>query len=233
MSELEDRLLLAQGSPEELERLLSDYLPFIRKQVGKMEHSSMEFDEGLSIALLLFVNCVKQYTQGRGGFLSFYQTALRNRLIDEKRRQKRHAGKIISLFQPDSEGREQVMDTQASIDYYRREDERRELALEIDSFNAQLEEYGLSFSQLARISPKQERSRAQCFRLARAVTQNETYLAVLTQQHRLPQTQLADEFGISPKTIEKHRKYIVVLSLLLIGEYPGIRAFLPIYKGVS
>ncbi len=233
MSELEDRLLLAQGSPEELERLLADYLPFIKKQIGKMENLAIEFDERLSIALLLFVNCVRQYTQGRGAFLSFYQTALKNRLIDESRRQKRHSGRIISLFQPDSQGREQVMDTQASIDHYRREDERRDLAMEIDSFNAQLKGYGISFSQLARISPKQERSRAQCLQLAQAVTQNEAYLAVLTQQHRLPQAQLADAFNISPKTIEKYRKYIVVLSLLLIGDYPGIRAFLPIHKGVS
>lgn len=233
MSELEDRLLLAQDSPEELERLLADYLPFIRKQIGKMENLAIEFDERLSIALLLFVNCVKQYTEGRGAFLSFYQTALRNRLIDESRRQKRHSGRIIPLFQPGSEGREQVMDAQASIDHYRREDERRELALEIDGFNTQLAEYDISFSQLARISPKQERSREQCLKLAQAVAQSDEFLTVLTCQHRLPQAQLAKMFGISPKTIEKHRKYIVVLSLLLIGDYPGIRAFLPIHKGVS
>jgi hypothetical protein len=46
----------------------------------------------------------------------------------------------------------------------------------------------------------------------------------------LAQAELAKEFGISPKTIEKYRKYIVTLSILLLGDYPGIKAYLPLYR---
>jgi RNA polymerase sigma factor len=34
-------------------------------------------------------------------------------------------------------------------------------------------------------------------------------------------------FNLSERTIEKHRRYIVSLTLILSGDYPGIQAFLP------
>ena len=58
------------------------------------------------------------------------------------------------------------------------------------------------------------------------------YTMLAFEQKKLPQAQLASALFISPKTIEKHRKYIVTLIILLSGDYPGIRAFLPQYREV-
>lgn len=220
---LEERLEMARREPAQLDRLLDDYLPFLRGQAARAAPGQLEYDDRLSLAMLTFVGCVRQYTPGRGGFLSFCSVCIRNRLADEERKLRR-SPKVVPLFGEDALSQER----EAALAHYDREQERQTLAEEIASYQACLEPYGITFGDLARLCPKRQGARQLCVSAARALVGEAEMAATLVEKKRVAQTELALRLGVSPKTIEKHRKYIAAVALLLLGDYPGIQAFLPI-----
>lgn len=227
------RIAKAQNDAKEMEQMLTDYLPFIKKQLVGMKGFELEYDDMLSLAMLTFVNCIRQYTSTKGNFFSFCATCIRNRLIDECRKQTAYSSKIVPLFPQTEEITANTPDTIISLEAYDKEQERLSLCQEIDDFSQLLNQYGIKFQDLPRICPKQERSRRQCLELAKTVVANLSLKETLFHQKRLAQAELASIFSISLKTIEKHRKYIVTLALLLSGDYPGIKSFLPQYREVN
>lgn len=228
-----ERIETAKNDNAELERLIAEYLPFIKKTVNDAGDLGMEYDDRLSLAMLSFMNSVKQYQANRGNFLAFAAACIRNRLIDESRKQIKHSGKVIPLLTTDKDGQtDEKALTRASIEAFDQKQEQENLTYELDAFSQQLGKYNISFKDLPQICPKQARARTQCIELGRFVANNAEMLKNLLIQHRLAQSELAKKFELSEKTIEKHRKYIVTIVIILTGEYPFIRAFLPQYKEV-
>lgn len=228
MEALEEQIEWAKNDRDSLNKLISDYLPFIKSQVSRLQLPALEQEDAQSIAMLVFTSCIQQYRPGRGGFLAFAQTCIRNRLIDESRKQSR-GGAVLSLSGEDALSAEDS----ASLQRYDKELERRELCAEIDEFSARLAPFGLTFAELSRVCPKHRKARVQCIEIARAIVEDSAMRSKLLQQQRLSQSELAEQFHISVKTIEKHRKYIAAVVLLLTGDYPGIQAFLPRWKEVD
>ena len=233
MSELAQRIEKAKKDNGELNHLLSEYMPFIVRTVREAEPLGMEYDDRLSLAMLVFANCVKQYQEERGGFIAFATTCIRNRLIDESRRQSRMRAKILPFPFTGEDRNTEIEMNRASLDIFSLTQEREALSQEIEALSIRLTQYGISFQELPRICPKQEKSRKQCIELARFIASHEEMRNHLLTHRRLMQTELARQFGLSEKTVEKHRKYIVTIVLLLCEDYPFIRAFLPQYKEVS
>lgn len=230
MEDLSHRIGLARADAGELERLVLDYLPFIKKEVGRIGGTALEYDDKLSLGMLVFTNCVRQYEAQRGGFLSYAAVCIRNRLLDETRRLGR-GGAPLSL-DAEEEHAAATVEERASLEAYSCQRERRELREEIDVLAAQLARHGLSFGELARICPRQRRSRALCARLARQVCGDAALREAFQRDGRLPQGELAGRLGISAKTVEKHRRYIVALVVILLGDYPGIGSYIPGYREV-
>ncbi len=229
MNDLQNRIEIAKQSNAELEKLLIDYLPFIKKQLAVI--IGLEYDDKLSLAMITFINCIKQYDNDKGNFLKFVQVSIKNRMIDELRKEQRHSKKMISMQNDDS--------TLSSIEYsssllnYNHELEKQAISDEIDRLSMELKCFNIAFHELPKICPKQNRTKEQCIQIAKAIIANDKMKAMFIGQHKIPQSELAELYKISSKTIEKHRKYIVTLSVILLGEYPCISAFLPQYGKVK
>lgn len=240
MNDIEIRIKKAQSDPSELEMLLNDYLPLLKKQAGEAVFPSLEYEDRLSLAMLTFAGCVKQYSEGKGSFLAFFTVCYRNRLTDESRKESRyHNSRVLSLSPaPEADRTEGVAVTSCdtdkiSLEAYDREQERLSLCEEIDRLSEALKAFHITWKELPRICPRQARAKDLCLQLASAVIVNEEYRAMFFGQKKLPRAQLAAAFSISPKTVEKHRRYISALVILLSGDYPGIKAFLPQYREVK
>lgn len=223
MDELTQRLALAGAENEELNSLIADYMPFIKSEVSKTPVFGLDYDDRLSLAMLVFMNCARNYESTRGAFLPFAATCIRNRLIDEGRKHQRHQEKLILLEPEEAEHYEAA----AAISAYSITQERDALAEEIDRLSDALSAFGVTLGSLSQICPKQKRSRALCVRLAREVVRDEAMRHSLRSHRRLAVAELARRFAISEKTVEKHRKYVVTIALILSGDYPGIQTFLP------
>lgn len=217
MEELEQQVLAAGRNRQSMDKLLRDYLPFVKKQAAQ-GGPGLDYDDRLSLAMTAFADAVRRYEPERGGFLSFAELCIRSRLTDESRRELRRTSKVVQLH----EEYEQLAD-----DPLGRELERQSLAEEITALDKALGLCGLSFRELPAACPSQRRTRIQCLQLAACVAADEILRESFGRTGRLPQGELARRFKLSVKTVEKHRKYIAALAVLLIGDYPGIRAFLP------
>ena len=215
---MEERVLMAGRDRQGMDSLLRDYLPFLKKQAAR-SGPGLDYDDRLSLAMLAFADAARQYVPERGAFLPFAEVCIRNRLTDESRRELRRAGKVVRL----TEAHELL----EAADPCGRELERQALAGEIRDLDRALGLCGLTFRDLPEVCPPQRRARSRCLQLAACVKADQGLRADFCRTGRLPQSELARRFEISVKTVEKHRKYIAALTVLLIGDYPGIRAFLP------
>ena len=154
------------------------------------------------------------------------RSAIRNRLIDHYRAERRHGGSV-SLDAPAGEdGRllaETLPDTRDDIGAY---DLRAATRAEIEAFGRQLAGYGIGFSDVADNCPRQERTLAACRAVLDCARANPILLEKLVRTGRLPMQDLALGSGVDKKTIERHRKYLVAILLAFTNGYEIIRGHL-------
>ena len=162
MDVLINKIEKAKYDTIELDRLISEYMPFIKKTINAPGDLVIEYDDRLSLAMLTFMSCVRQYKVERGNFMTFAAICIRNRLIDESRKQKKHIGKIIPLLSEEDSATNEYAIDKASIDAYNLEREQKSLIDEIEALSGRLEVYGISFKELPGISPRREGARRQC-----------------------------------------------------------------------
>ena len=83
------------------DQFIQQYLPFIRSETAKFVGAAPDhrYEDELSIAMLAFYEAILGYARTRGAFLPYAARAIKNRLIDHYRTEKRH-GNVISLHTP-------------------------------------------------------------------------------------------------------------------------------------
>jgi RNA polymerase sigma factor len=178
--------------------------------------------------MLAFVGAVQTYNSEYGAFVSYAGTLMRNRLIDEARREK----KLQQRFFPFStfstkEAETPEWENEASRAVADVEQERLSLSMEISEVNKEFLSWGFDWNNLLKKCPKQERSRKTCFAIAKKILGSFELTEVMFKNKGIPAAALASHAGFSKKALEKYRQYIVALVILLRGDYPYIRAFLP------
>ena len=91
----------AKMDSEAADALIRQYMGFIRSETVKFLHTVPEngHEDELSIAMLAFYEAVLAYEKSRGAFLPYAARAIKNRLIDHYRTEKRHDN-VISLHTP-------------------------------------------------------------------------------------------------------------------------------------
>ena len=97
---------------------------------------------------------------------------------------------------------------------------------ELDEFRRNLTEYGISLSDVADNCPRQDRTlkhATKCWRLPGAIPR---LLEHLIQNRKLPIAELAELSGVSRKTMERHRTYLVAILLAYTNGYEIIRGHL-------
>ncbi len=214
------------------EQLISKYRPFVLSCVSKVAGRYVTLsDDEASVGLIGFNEAIDSYEPTRGSsFVLFAETVIRRRLIDHFRRQSRRVGEtpFSSLKTETQDGLIQpVEDTQSrrSIDEYyirQQEEERRE---EILRYSRQLNKYGIQFSELVRICPKHEDARLNAIAAARVVAGVPELAAHLKQRKELPITQMEERVSVSRKTLERQRKYIIAIAVILMEEYDHLREY--------
>ena len=230
----------AKTGPEAADALIEQYMGFIRSETVKFIHAVPEngHEDELSIAMLAFYEAILSYERSRGAFLPYAARAIRNRLIDYYRTEKRH-GNVISIHAPagDEEDRsllETLPDTRDEIGEYEARTASRQ---EIQEFGEQLARFGITFSDVADNCPRQDRTLAACRRVLDFARANPELLERVERTGKLPIAELAAGSGVEKKTLERHRKYLVTILLAFTNGYEIIRGHLrqisPVKGGVA
>lgn len=226
----------AKEDVQAADQLIGTYMPFIKAETAKfLKHPPVEGrDDELSIALIAFHEAIHGYSRMRGSFLKYASILIKSRLIDYSRKEQRH-NHVISLDMPAGEQETPIGETLAGEeDHPGRMASREATRWEIEELGRQMQEFGVSLSDVAKNCPKQQRTLEACRRALQYAREHTELLDELLQTKRLPIGQLTAGSGVERKTLERHRKYMIALLLIYTNGYEIIRGHLKqVMKGVA
>ncbi|MGG1400144.1 RNA polymerase sigma factor SigI [Bacillus salipaludis] len=225
--------LIQQGDRILLNELIESYKPFIAKTVSSVcKRYIYETDDEFSIGLLAFNEAIEKYSSERGSsLLSFSEVLIKRRVIDYIRKQTKN--QHISLdFQTSSLEEESpgtVIVNELSLENYHKKTDEQLRKDEIIQFQQLLKTFDLNFSDLVEHSPKHADARKNAILTAKMIVDHPELKEILLEKKRLPIKQLEKMVETSRKTIERNRKYIIAIALILSGDYVFLKDYI---KGV-
>lgn len=191
------------------------FKPFILKLVYKAtdKYVEPENSEEYSVALLAFNESINSYDEDKHpNFLVFSEQVINRRLIDYKRKNYKNSMVYpFSYFENDDIRLQRTlsdMDGTSGI-------ERVEFTDEIRFFKSELASFNISFKDLLSCTPKHRDSRELLINIARTVADNEGLYQKLRKTKKLPTLDLLKFARVSRRTIERNKKYIIAVSLIL------------------
>ncbi|HYK74578.1 MAG TPA: RNA polymerase sigma factor SigI [Pseudoneobacillus sp.] len=231
---LEETVLkIQQGDLPLLNETIDSYKPFIAKTVSSVcKRFIHESDDEFSIGLIAFHEAIQKYSPERGSsLLSFAEVMIKRRVIDYIRKHSKNQSISMDFGSQnqDDDSPSLTIENEISIDDYQKKTESELRRQEIIQFQQILKEFDLSFQDLVEQSPKHADARKNAMEIAKILVDDEALQAYLIEKKRLPIKQLEDIVQVSRKTIERNRKYIMAISLILINDYVYLKDYI---KGV-
>ena len=226
------RVYEAKTDSHAADQLISDYMPFIKSETARfINRPPDKSDDELSIAMFAFYEAIQNYSRLRGSFLKFAALHIRNRLIDNYRKEKRNKGQIsLDVSENDkTDLRETIRD---DYDAYEENELREATQHEIAELSAQMQEFGVSMSDVADNSPRQRRTLESCQRAVRYARSNPDIIEDFLRTKRVPLAKLAEGADVERKTLERHRRYLVAVLLICTNGYEIMRGhIMQVLKG--
>jgi RNA polymerase sigma factor len=229
----ESVILIQQGNRSLLNETIDAYKPFIAKTVSSVcKRYIYETDDEFSIGLIAFNEAIEKYSPEKGkSLLSFSEVLIKRRVIDYIRKQSRNNHISMDLtyssLQENTVGIGIINDL--SLEEYKQKSDEELRKEEITQFQLLLKTYDLSFSDLVQNSPKHADARENAILVARKLVEDTELKKILFEKKRLPIKELEKMVNISRKTIERNRKYIIAIALILSSDYVFMKEYL---KGV-
>jgi RNA polymerase sigma factor len=225
-----------QGDPGARDDLVRAYAPFAlgvaSRALGRYVH--LGEDDEATVTLMALDEAARSFVPGRGAFLALAAQVVRRRLIDHRRRGARAATELPLgvRFSPDEfEGQS----LPGSWQLYRgslaelivcQQEEGEERRLEILALEAELGQFGVSLEELAAVAPRHRDAREKAIEAARIVAADEVLRDFLRQRRQLPLRELEARCSSSRKTLERQRKYIIAVALILCGDYEYLSEYI-------
>lgn len=217
------------GDEQALEDLLLSYSPFMKKTAGQVcKRFINDHDEEFSVALSAFHEAVKGFSQEKNAsFLTFAHMVIRRRVIDFIRKEAQRndfAHDFHGLSEEDEFG--SGIDKTASVKDYSEQQQAAERREEIAEYERMLAVYGMSFQDLVKVSPAHEDARITAVQIAQLVAETEEFQHYLHKKKRLPVKEIEQLVEVSRKTIERNRKYIIAIALLMMSDLHYLKDYL-------
>lgn len=214
------------------DELISAYMPFIKSETAKfLKRSPDESDDELSIAMFAFYEAIRNYSKLRGSFLKFASLHIKNRLIDNYRKEKNNKNNI-SLYTADEEKKELIDSIRDNNDQYEENELREATKQEIEELSAQMKNFGVSMSDVSNNSPRQQRTLHICSKALMYARNNPDILEEFLRTKRVPLAKLAEGANVERKSLERHRRYLVAVLLICTNGYEIMRGhIMQVLKG--
>jgi len=220
---LDERAILARESEREMERLIEDCEMFLRSRASRFSSrlDSAQRDELYVTAMYALYEATQRYDIAKGHFFPFADHVIRGRIIDEKRKQYRHAHVTVP-FEDEGDSRATAQSAyvaevaeMAYMDTYNHE----KLLDEIEEFKAELAGWGISMATLARKAPKHKKLREEYAMAVTSALDSPDIIQTIRLKHYFPVNALAKITGLSQNKLERGRCFILASILIKLGDY--------------
>ncbi|MCX7922879.1 MAG: RNA polymerase sigma factor SigI [Clostridia bacterium] len=218
---------------EEINRFVEEYKPFIAACAERSIGRYLRYgeDDELSIALMAFVEAVKSYNADKGNFLSFAQNVIKRRLIDYYRKEKKHSH-VVSLngFTKEDDEEEIDLSIGESIDKFSEEVRSEYRRLELEELKKELGKWDISFMELVDASPKHNSTKKVYSDIIKYLLSQSELVRLMKQKKYLPIAEIEKNTGISRKKIERARKYIIAVVIIMTEDYQYIGEYVNLFN---
>jgi len=225
-------LELAQGGDDDARtELLQSYDGFVLRIASQSSRRYIDKnrDDEYSVALVALNEAIDKFDVNRGvHFLGLAETVIRRRLVDYFRTQTNYQRQVpMSDFDiiDDEDNVTNFIEVKTALEAHEQAEIEQTRAEEISEFGAMLVKYGLSFQELVELSPKHADARVAAIEVARMIINRPILLEYVFNRKSLPLKQLEREVKVSRKTLERQRKYILAIVLLLSGDYTHLQSY--------
>jgi RNA polymerase sigma factor len=228
---LEETVLQIQDGDTQLQNTLIDqYKPFVAKTVSSVcKRYIDEKDDEFSIGLIAFNEAIEKYSTEKGSsLLAFAELIIKRKVIDYIRKEARNAQTVNINLQEHEEGEasQSKIEAELSVEEHQKLIEQEQRREEIVYFHKVLQEFGLSFSELMENSPKHMDARQNAIKVAQVLIEHDELKRILFAKKQLPVKQLESLVSVSRKTIERNRKYIIAMTIILSGDYVYLKDYI-------
>lgn len=216
------------GNLAVLEDIFDKLMPFClrvcSKTCGKYIYDN---DDEASIARLALVEALDKYDPDKGSMPVFIGQVIRNRIIDYKRKESKQS--IIS-FNLRSKGVGRI-EEEVDESFFEEIIDSIARKQEIDKLKSLLQSFDISFEELTRLSPQQNKTRQSAQNIAGIIAADEALQSYLLRKKALPLKELEANWQINRKLADRYRKYIIMVVLIYINDFPLLKDYILPMKG--
>lgn len=214
--------LAKAGNEEVVHDLLIAHTSFMKKTASFVCKKSIdEHDEEFSIAMSAFHDAIVTFEPSKGAsFLTFAHLIIKRRLVDYIRKENARNEKLLY----EDESSHTILDHQ-SIYTYTETQQKEARKQELVVYKETLAQFNLSFEELTKSSPKHIDARKTAFYIAQIIAESDELYTYLIETKKLPIKQIESLVEVSRKTIERHRKYIIAVVLLLNSDLTYLKDY--------
>lgn len=224
--DINKRVLEVRGNSEELNKFMEEFKPFIISTAEKTlnRYVDCKNDEEWSIALLAFNEAIGNYEINKGSFLSFSKMVIKARLIDYYRKESKHKNMIYINKISDEEEEIDLSEKQA-IDEYHKENSNEYRKIEIQQLTEELKKWDITFKDLVKASPKRTATRKIYNIIIDFILNDEKALNYVLNKKTIPIAEIEKNTLVPRKKIERSRKYIISVLLIILGDYEYLKEY--------
>ena len=226
-------VLKAKQNEAERENFIKENKQTILRAASSAAHRYVtESDDEWSVVLYAFSRAIDAYETGKGDFLPFARTLMRNSLIDYYRLQAKYAQEISVAPEIMEGNSEEVEEDPVYLAVARKSRQVGDTSLhdEILAANEMFSSFGFSFYDLTECSPKQEKTRRECINAVKYLLNSSGSCLSLMNSGKLPIREIKKNTGTSVKTIDRYRKYIIAVVIILREDFPHLADYLKPFR---
>ncbi|MBN2073023.1 MAG: RNA polymerase sigma-I factor [Actinobacteria bacterium] len=211
---LEERVAGARNGSEDINRLISEFKPFIASVAQKRAGRYLQYgsDDELSISLMAFKEAVDSFDGSRGRFLSFAKMVISMRLIDYYRREARGRGAGAEAVDEEAAG--ELWDRK-SMEQFRMETQDEDRKLEVIEYMRILAKWGIRMKDLIKASPQNAELRNVYQKVAGVIAGDKVLLGEMIKSRKLPLKKIMKYIPVHRKKLERGRIYIIAMVLAI------------------
>lgn len=213
-----------RGDDNARESIIAVHQIFVKQVVAKniRVYEDIDARDEYAVGLIALNEAVDSYKPGLLSFRAFAARVIKRRLIDYLRSQKKHRAQVLYM--------EDVPPTTVSEPNYNPQ-ENVHLRMEMADFVQNLARYGIRFSDLIDETPKHKDSKHLCLKIAWLVSNDPEFKDHFAKYNTLPIKKLTERQKLNVKTIERHRKYIIAICLILLSDLDEMKTYITdVYK---
>lgn len=217
------------GDKAALDRVFDYLMPFCLRVCAKTCGCYIsENDEEASIARMAIMEAMEKYDPDRGSYVYYLGQVIHNRLLDYKRKEKRNRLIPFSSLTDSGSSMGETIDDQFLDDILDDMARKQEIA----KLNELLNDFNICFTDLAKSSPRQLKSKQHANHIVSIIVGNPALSSSLLENRLLPLKEMEAQWRVNRKLAERYRKYIIAAVLIQLNDLPYLKSYLlPLQRG--